>query len=254
MRATSSTAAAGPVRGTMGARPGARRRVPRIAASVLSADCTRLAEDVTAAVRAGADWVHLDVMDSHDLSNVATGPLVCEALRTLFATPLEVHLMVGPVDAFVPAFARAGADLFTFHPEESEDVRRTVALARAHGCRVGLALNPSTPLSLLLPVLDDLDLVMVTWVSPGLDGERFAPSALRKLRAVRELVDGCGHDVALSVDGGVDAGNAAELVEAGADTLVAGGALFGAEDYAAAVAALKGTRRRGPRRISGAAA
>jgi ribulose-phosphate 3-epimerase len=236
-----------------GVRREVRRVVPRVAASVLSADCTRLAEDVTGAVRAGADWVHLDVMDAHGVSNATEGPLVCEALRTLVAAPLEVHLMLGPADAFVPAFARAGADLLTFHPEESEDVGHTVRLAREHGCRVGLALNATTPLSALDAVLEDLDLVLLIWPGPGSDGGRLAPAALRRLRTVRERIDLCGRDIALSVDGGVETGNAGALVAAGADTLVAGGALFGADDWTAAVAALKGVPRR-PHHLRGPSA
>lgn len=220
------------------------RLVPRVAASVLSADCSRLADEVAGAIRAGADWVHLDVMDAHDVSNATEGPLVCEALRTLVAAPLEVHLMLGPADAFVPAFARAGADLITFHPEESEDVRHTVRLAREHGCRVGLALSATTPLSALDAVLDDLDLVLLVWPGPGAAWGRLGAPALQRLRAVRERIDVSGRDIALSVDGGVETANAAGLVTAGADTLVAGGALFDADDWPAAVAALKGVPRR----------
>ncbi len=224
--------------------------VPRVAASILFADFARLGEEVSAAVRAGADWVHVDVMDHHYVPNLTVGPVVCEALRPLTGAPIDVHLMVKPVDVLVPAFAKAGADLVTFHPEASDHVLRTAMLVKEHGCKVGLALNATTPLDVLDHVLEDLDMVVVTSVNPGSGGQIFAPSALAKIRAVRERIVATGLPIALEVDGGVRPENAAEMVRAGADVLVAGSALFGSGDYAAAVAALKGSAVPRPRGLA----
>ncbi len=224
--------------------------LPRVAASILFADFTRLGEEVMTAVRAGADWVHVDVMDHHYVPNLTVGPLVCEALRPLTGAPIDVHLMVKPVDVLVPAFARAGANLVTFHPEATDDVRRTAALVKEQGCKAGLALNAATPLDVLDGLLPDLDMVVVTSVNPGSGGQCFAPSALAKIRAVRERISASGRAIVLEVDGGVTAENAAEMVSAGADVLVAGSALFGSGDYAAAVAALKGTEVPRPRALA----
>ncbi len=224
--------------------------LPRVAASILFADFTRLGEEVMTAVRAGADWVHLDVMDHHYVPNLTVGPLVCEALRPLTGAPIDVHLMVKPVDVLVPAFAKAGANIITFHPEATDDVPRTVTLVKDHGCKVGLALNAATPLDVLDGLLQDLDMVVVTSVNPGSRGQCFAPSAFAKIRAVRERISGTGRAVALEVDGGVTADNAAEMVRGGADVLVAGSVLFGSGDYATAVAALKGTEVPRPRALA----
>jgi len=223
---------------------------PMVAASILSANFARLGQEVTSAVRAGADWVHVDVMDHHFVPNLTVGPLVCEALRPVTDAPLDVHLMVKPVDALVPEFAKAGAHLITFHPEASDHVHRTVMLVKEHGCKVGLALNPATPLAVLDHVLEDLDVVVVMSVNPGFGGQRFIPSALAKIRAVRERISASGCNVALEVDGGVKPENATAVVRAGADVLVAGSALFGSRDYAVAIAALKG--RPAPRPLASA--
>jgi ribulose-phosphate 3-epimerase len=224
--------------------------LPRVAASILFADFTRLGEEVMAAVRAGADWVHVDVMDHHYVPNLTVGPLVCEALRPLTGAPIDVHLMVKPVDVLVPAFAKAGADLVTFHPEATDDVQRTTMLVKEHGCKVGLALNAATPIDVLDGVLQELDMVVVTSVTPGSGGQCFTPSAFAKIRAVRERIAGTGRAITLEVDGGVNAENAAEMVRAGADVLVAGSALFASGDYAAAVAALKGSAAPRPRGLA----
>jgi ribulose-phosphate 3-epimerase len=204
-----------------------------IAPSILSADFARLGEEVDAVLAAGADWVHFDVMDNHYVPNLTIGPLVCEALRKHGVTaPIDVHLMVEPVDRLVPDFARAGASLVSFHPEASAHVHRTIQLIRAEGCQAGLVLNPATPLEVLDYVLDDLDLVLLMSVNPGFGGQAFIPSALDKLRRVRERIDACGRPVRLEIDGGVKPENIGAIAAAGADTFVAGSAIFGQPDYA----------------------
>ena len=200
-----------------------------IAPSILSADFARLGEEVDNVLAAGADWVHFDVMDNHYVPNLTIGPLVCEALRKHGVTaPIDVHLMVEPVDALVPMFAKAGASHISFHPEASRHVHRTVQLIKAHGCQAGLVLNPATPVEVLEWVLEDLDLVLLMSVNPGFGGQSFIPSALDKLRRVRQMIDRSGKAIRLEIDGGVKADNIAEIAAAGADTFVAGSAIFNA--------------------------
>ena len=211
-----------------------------IAPSILSADFARLGAEVDAVLAADADWVHFDVMDNHYVPNLTIGPLVCEALRKHGVTaPIDVHLMVKPVDRIIPDFAKAGATLISFHPEASEHVDRTIQLIRSAGCGAGLVLNPATPLNHLDHVLDQLDLVLLMSVNPGFGGQSFIPSALDKLRAVRERIDRSGRAIRLEIDGGVKADNIAEIARAGADTFVAGSAIFGQSDYAAVIAAMR---------------
>ncbi|MDT8439476.1 MAG: ribulose-phosphate 3-epimerase [Wenzhouxiangellaceae bacterium] len=211
-----------------------------IAPSILSADFARLGEDVSAVLAAGADWVHFDVMDNHYVPNLTIGPMVCKALRDYGVTaPIDVHLMVKPVDRIIPDFAAAGASVISFHPEASEHVDRTLALIREHGCRAGLVFNPATPLDVLEWVIDKLDLVLIMSVNPGFGGQAFIPTALDKLERARAIIDASGRDIRLEVDGGVKPGNAAEVIAAGADTLVAGSAIFGADDYAGVIAQLR---------------
>jgi ribulose-phosphate 3-epimerase len=211
-----------------------------IAPSILSANFARLGEEVDAVLAAGADWVHFDVMDNHYVPNLTIGPLVCEALRKHGVTaPIDVHLMVKPVDRIVPDFAAAGATLISFHPEASEHVHRTVQLIRSHGCQAGLVLNPATPVEVLDYVLPELDLVLLMSVNPGFGGQAFIPSALDKLKRVRERIERCGKPVRLEIDGGVKADNIGTIAAAGADTFVAGSAIFGAKDYAATIAAMR---------------
>jgi ribulose-phosphate 3-epimerase len=211
-----------------------------IAPSILSANFARLGDEVDAVLAAGADWVHFDVMDNHYVPNLTIGPLVCEALRKHGVTaPIDVHLMVKPVDRIVPDFAQAGATLISFHPEASEHVDRTIQLIKSHGCQAGLVFNPATPLHHLDHTLDQLDLVLIMSVNPGFGGQKFIPAALDKLRAVRERIDRSGRPVRLEVDGGVKADNIGEIARAGADTFVAGSAIFNAPDYAATIAAMR---------------
>ena len=211
-----------------------------IAPSILSADFARLGEEVDAVLAAGADWVHFDVMDNHYVPNLTIGPLVCEALRKHGVTaPIDVHLMVEPVDRIVPDFARAGATVISFHPDASRHVHRTIQLIRSEGCQAGLVLNPATPVEVLDYVLEELDLVLLMSVNPGFGGQAFIPSALDKLRAVRARIDSCGKPVRLEIDGGVKPDNIAQIAAAGADTFVAGSAIFGQPDYADVVRRMK---------------
>ena len=211
-----------------------------IAPSILSADFARLGEEVDNVLAAGADWVHFDVMDNHYVPNLTIGPLVCEALRKHGVTaPIDVHLMVKPVDRIVPDFARAGATCISFHPEASEHVHRTVQLIKSLGCKAGLVLNPGTPLDVLDYVLPELDLVLLMSVNPGFGGQAFIPSALDKLRRVRDRIDKLGKDIRLEIDGGVKADNIREIAAAGADTSVAGSAIFNAPDYATVIAQMR---------------
>jgi len=213
---------------------------PWIAPSILSADFSRLGEEVRAVLAAGADIVHFDVMDNHYVPNLTIGPLVCEALRKAgIEAPIDVHLMVKPVDRIVPDFAKAGATWITFHPEASEHVDRTIGLIRENGCRPGLVLNPASPLSWLDHVLDKIDMVLLMSVNPGFGGQSFIPSALPKIARVRELIDRSGREIRLEVDGGVKVDNIAAVAAAGADTFVAGSAIFGAKDYRATIAAMR---------------
>ncbi|MEN1929637.1 ribulose-phosphate 3-epimerase [Luteimonas sp. MJ204] len=211
-----------------------------IAPSILSADFARLGEEVDKVLAAGADWVHFDVMDNHYVPNLTIGPLVCSALRKHGVTaPIDVHLMVSPVDRIVGDFAEAGATLISFHPEASGHVHRTIQLIRAAGCRPGLVLNPATPVDVLDYVLDELDLVLLMSVNPGFGGQAFIPSALDKLRKVRERIDASGREVRLEIDGGVKPDNIGAIAAAGADTFVAGSAIFGKPDYADVVSRMR---------------
>jgi ribulose-phosphate 3-epimerase len=215
-------------------------QAPVIAPSILSADFARLGEEVDRVLAAGADWVHFDVMDNHYVPNLTIGPLVCEALRRHGVTaPIDVHLMVEPVDRLVPDFAKAGATLISFHPEASRHVHRTIQLIRGEGCQAGLVLNPATPLDVLDHVLEDLDLVLLMSVNPGFGGQAFIPSALDKLRGVRERIDATGRPIRLEIDGGVKPDNIGAIAAAGADTFVAGSAIFGQPDYAQVISAMR---------------
>jgi ribulose-phosphate 3-epimerase len=207
----------------------------RIAPSILSADFARLAEEVKAVARAGADLIHFDVMDNHYVPNLTVGPLVCAALRPHVELPLDVHLMVKPVDALVPAFAKAGANIISFHPEASEHVDRTIGLIKEQGCKAGLVLNPATPLAYLDHTLEKLDLVLLMSVNPGFGGQQFIPSVLPKIAEARRRIAAAGRDIWLEVDGGIKVENIGEVAGAGADTFVAGSAIFGAKDYAATI-------------------
>jgi ribulose-phosphate 3-epimerase len=213
---------------------------PWIAPSILSADFARLGEEVRAVLDAGADSVHFDVMDNHYVPNLTIGPLVCEALRKHGITaPIDVHLMVKPVDRIIPDFAAAGATWISFHPEASEHVDRTIGLIREHGCHPGLVLNPATPLNVLDYVLDKVDMVLLMSVNPGFGGQKFIPSALGKLTKVRELIRATGREIRLEIDGGVKVDNIGEIAAAGADTFVAGSAIFGSKDYRKTIADMR---------------
>jgi ribulose-phosphate 3-epimerase len=213
---------------------------PWIAPSILSADFARLGEEVRAVLEAGADSVHFDVMDNHYVPNLTIGPLVCEALRKHGITaPIDVHLMVRPVDRIIPDFAAAGATWISFHPEASEHVDRTLSLIREHGCRPGLVFNPATPLNWLDHVMDKVDMILLMSVNPGFGGQKFIPSSLQKLRQVRERIRASGREIRLEIDGGVKVDNIREIASAGADTFVAGSAIFGAKDYKATIDAMR---------------
>lgn len=211
-----------------------------IAPSILSANFAKLGEEVDNVLAAGADWVHFDVMDNHYVPNLTIGPMVCQALRKHGVTaPIDVHLMVQPVDRIVPDFAEAGASIISFHPEASSHVHRTIQLIKSHGCQAGLVLNPATPIDILDWVLEDLDLVLLMSVNPGFGGQAFIPSALDKLRAVRRKIDATGKSIRLEIDGGVKADNIGEIAAAGADTFVAGSAIFNAADYAGVITRMR---------------
>ena len=213
---------------------------PLIAPSILSADFARLGDEVNTVLAAGADVVHFDVMDNHYVPNLTIGPLVCEALRKHGVTaPIDVHLMVKPVDRIVPDFAAAGATYISFHPEASDHIDRTVELIREHGCRPGLVFNPATPLSALAYVLDKIDLVLIMSVNPGFGGQKFIPSALRKLKQAREMIDASGREIRLEIDGGVKVDNIGAIAAAGADMFVAGSAIFGSKDYRKTIADMR---------------
>ena len=211
-----------------------------IAPSILSANFAKLGEEVDNVLAAGADWVHFDVMDNHYVPNLTIGPMVCEALRKHGVTaPIDVHLMVEPVDRIIPDFAKAGASIISFHPEASRHVHRTIQLIKSHGCQAGLVLNPATPVDVLDWVLDELDLVLLMSVNPGFGGQSFIPSTLEKLCAVRQKIDASGRSIRLEVDGGVKADNIGAIAAAGADAFVAGSAIFNAPDYRAVIEAMR---------------
>lgn len=211
-----------------------------ISPSILSADFSRLGEDTQAVLDAGADWVHFDVMDNHFVPNLTIGPMVCKALRKYGITaPIDVHLMVQPVDDIIVEFAKAGASMITFHPEASIHVDRSIALIKENGCEAGLVLNPTTPLNVLEWALEKLDMVLLMSVNPGFGGQKFIPYVMEKISRVRAMIDASGRDIRLEIDGGVTVDNIGSLADAGVDTFVSGSAIFGTEDYAATIAAMR---------------
>ncbi len=213
---------------------------PLIAPSILSADFARLGEDVNAVLDAGAELVHFDVMDNHFVPNLTIGPMICDALRSFgIEAPIDVHLMVEPVDRIIPDFAKAGASYITFHPEASRHVDRSLELIREQGCKAGLVFNPATPLDWLNHVINKVDMVLIMSVNPGFGGQKFIPSAVTKLREARKIIEASGQEIRLQIDGGVKVDNIGEIAAAGADTFVAGSAIFGSEDYAATITAMK---------------
>ena len=218
---------------------------PVIAPSILSADFARLGEEVQSVLAAGADWIHFDVMDNHYVPNLTIGPLVLKAIRPWTTAPIDVHLMVSPVDALIDSFADAGADVITFHPEASQHVDRSLDLIRKRGCKAGLVLNPATSPAVLDWVIDRLDIVLLMSVNPGFGGQAFIPSALEKARAVRQIIDRSGRDIRLEIDGGVKTDNIGAIAAAGVDTFVAGSAIYGTGDYAGVIAAMRAEIARG---------
>jgi ribulose-phosphate 3-epimerase len=212
----------------------------QIAPSILSADFARLGDEVTNVLASGADIVHFDVMDNHYVPNLTIGPLICEALiKHGITAPIDVHLMVKPVDRIIPDFAKAGASIITFHPEASEHIDRTLQLIRENGCKSGLVFNPSTPLDYLKYVMDKVDMILLMSVNPGFGGQSFIPETLNKLRKARKIIDESGHDIRLEIDGGVKVNNIREIAEAGADTFVAGSAIFNTDDYKSTIDAMR---------------
>jgi ribulose-phosphate 3-epimerase len=211
----------------------------RIAPSILSADFARLGEEVRNVVAAGADMIHFDVMDNHYVPNLTIGPLVCQAIRPHVQVPIDVHLMVKPVDRIIPDFAKAGADIITFHPEASEHIDRTLQLIRDNGCKAGLVFNPTTPLSYLDYVMDKIDIILIMSINPGFGGQTFIPATLKKIAEARRMIDESGRDIMLEVDGGVKPENIAEIAAAGIDTFVAGSAIFGKPDYKAVIDSMR---------------
>lgn len=219
----------------------------RIAPSILSADFARLGEEVKNVIAAGADLIHFDVMDNHYVPNLTVGPVVCEAIKPYATVPIDVHLMVSPVDSLIPAFAKAGAGIISFHPEASAHVDRTLALIRDNGCKAGLVFNPATPLHYLDHVMERLDLILLMSVNPGFGGQSFIESAIEKLKIVRRRIDESGRDILLEVDGGVKVDNIGRIGAAGADTFVAGSAIFGSGDYAGTIRSMRAELDRGAR-------